>query len=91
MVGAVTAVTAVMTFPVTVAGKAVGALRRLRVPAPGGSLIFLPDGCEVVDSAWPTEVGQAVSAVSYEELNSLPDASGKALTTTAALTGGETA
>lgn len=87
----VVAVTAVVTFPVTAVGKAVDVLRRLRVPVPGGSLIFLPDGCEIVDSAWLDEVGQAVSAVSYAELNSLPDASGKALAMAATLTGGEIA
>lgn len=91
VVDAVIAATAVVVFPVTVAGKAVGALRRLRVPVPGGSLIYLPDSCEIVESAWLDEVGQAVSAVSYEELNSLPDASGKALAMAAALTGGEIA
>lgn len=91
VVDSVVAVMAVMTFPVAVAGRVVGALRRLRVPVPGGSLTYLPDGCEIVDSAGLDEVGQAVSAVPYEELNSLPDASGKALAMAAALTGGEIA
>lgn len=87
----VVAVTAVVALPVTAVGKAVDVLRRLRVPVPGGSLTYLPDGCEIVDSTWLDEVGQAVSAVSYEELNGLPGASGKALAMAAALTGGEIA